>query len=60
MLPSRLFLSDTDAFLRDYRRAHPETLDKQKEGLRLWWGSMSGIKKRGARRSSPVAADKTK
>ncbi len=37
MLPSRLFLSETDAFLRDYRRAHPESVDQQKKGMRLWW-----------------------
>ncbi|MCL2871590.1 MAG: DUF3460 family protein [Betaproteobacteria bacterium] len=43
MLPSQNFVSDTDAFLRDYLRAHPETVNRQKEGLRLWWeGQASG------------------
>ena len=45
MLPSQNFVSDTDAFLRDYLRAHPETVNRQKEGLRLWWeGQASAVK----------------
>ncbi|MDR2711439.1 MAG: DUF3460 family protein [Burkholderiales bacterium] len=38
-LPSHHFVSDTDTFLRDYLRANPETINRQKEGLRLWWGN---------------------
>jgi hypothetical protein len=34
-LPSHLFVSEADAFLRDYLRVHPETIDRQKEGLQL-------------------------
>ncbi|MDR0250639.1 MAG: DUF3460 family protein [Burkholderiales bacterium] len=36
-LPSRLFVSEADAFLSNYLRAHPETIGRQKEGLQLWW-----------------------
>ncbi|MCL2297275.1 MAG: DUF3460 family protein [Proteobacteria bacterium] len=38
LLPSHLFVSEADALLRDYLRAHPETIDRQKEGLQIWWG----------------------
>lgn len=44
MLPSRLFLSETDAFLRDYLNTHPETVDQQKEGMQLWWGRAPDIR----------------
>ncbi|MDR0250083.1 MAG: DUF3460 family protein [Burkholderiales bacterium] len=47
-LPSRHFLSDADAFLRDYLSVHPETIDQQKEGLQLWWeGQESEVRNQG-------------
>ncbi|MCL2310213.1 MAG: DUF3460 family protein [Proteobacteria bacterium] len=36
-LPSHLFVSEADTLLRNYLRAHPETSNRQKEGLQLWW-----------------------
>jgi hypothetical protein len=37
MLPSRLYTSDAMNFLRDFKRQHPETTEKQREALKVWW-----------------------
>ncbi|MDR2173549.1 MAG: DUF3460 family protein [Burkholderiales bacterium] len=59
-LPSHLFVSEADAFLRDYLRVHPETIAQQKESLQLWWDRGAGIKDQesGIRNPSHAKAQK--
>lgn len=55
MLPARHYNSDANQFLREFVARRPEVVEKQEEGMKIWWGHDPEAVK--AQREAERAAD---